>query len=811
MNLYTTILFEFLLVAASILVLFKFRAKIGLAPLYILLGALQYLQANLGSSFSFNFFADYVIYPGSIILFSGVLFAVLLIYIKEGVASARALIIGMVIANIIMTLMFEITYTQEIINNPLINADSFFNVDFKYFFSGTSILILDFLLLVILYQYLVSRIKKLHYFAILFITLFSILNFDAIAFNVALFYGTPLFKTSLVSHLVGKSLGALFYSMLLYFYVKYFENETKSTATFIANQNRDIFSILNYRAKYINLKAEKNQVEKKLVSQIESTLKNVSDGFVSLDTNWCYTYVNTKAGEFLGRSPESLIGKHIWTEFPDGVGLPFYQLYYKAVETEQTQYLQEYYAPFDKWFENRIYPSKEGLTIYFTDITERKKVESNNQMLLSLIETSDEFVGLATLEGKPIYLNSNGRNLVGLAENDALPTSITDFFPENYHDKIFNEHMPNIYEKQKWNGEVAFKDFKTGKLIPIEMSGFLIRDTVTKHPIALGIVATDITERKENQAKIIESEKNLETILNNIGDPLFVKDEESRILLVNDAFCSIFNLTRANIIGKTLVENVPPDEIESFLRIDKGVITTGIENLNEETLTVKGLEQRIILTKKTRFTDANGNRFLIGVIRDITDRKMAEIELKESVEKFSKAFKSNVIGKAILNQEKRIIEVNDALATIVGFKRENMLGKTAEEIGLFNYSDAKNLENEAILWREFSENGYASNIELKYLMNDGRELFILISLQALQLNNEDHVMITIIDITEKKNAEAELEKYRNNLEALVKTRTEEVNFKNAELQRMNKLFVGRELKMKELKSIIKKLQKKNDE
>ncbi|MFD1161040.1 sensor histidine kinase [Hwangdonia seohaensis] len=93
MNIYTIIITEFLLLSSSILLLFRLRARLGLAPHYILLGAVQYLQANLGSSLSFIFFDDYLIYHGSIILFSGVLFTVLLIYIKEGVASARALML----------------------------------------------------------------------------------------------------------------------------------------------------------------------------------------------------------------------------------------------------------------------------------------------------------------------------------------------------------------------------------------------------------------------------------------------------------------------------------------------------------------------------------------------------------------------------------------------------------------------------------------------------------------------------------------------------------------------------------------------
>jgi PAS domain S-box-containing protein len=88
-------------------------------------------------------------------------------------------------------------------------------------------------------------------------------------------------------------------------------------------------------------------------------------------------------------------------------------------------------------------------------------------------------------------------------------------------------------------------------------------------------------------------------ILNNIGDPVFVKDEQSRLLIVNDAFSDLFDLYRDNIIGKTLAEDVSPSERESFLKIDKQVLEDGIENINEETLTVRGGETRTISTKKT--------------------------------------------------------------------------------------------------------------------------------------------------------------------------------------------------------------------
>lgn len=130
-----------------------------------------------------------------------------------------------------------------------------------------------------------------------------------------------------------------------------------------------------------------------------------------------------------------------------------------------------------------------------------------------------------------------------------------------------------------------------------------------------------------------EKEYYFNSILNNIGDPVFVKDEQSRLIYVNDAFSSIFNLTRKDIIGKTLAEDVTPEEQEIFLRIDKQVLNDGIENINEETLTIRGGKTRIISTRKTRLIDADGKKYLIGVIHDISDRKKTEISLKKSEER----------------------------------------------------------------------------------------------------------------------------------------------------------------------------------
>jgi PAS domain S-box-containing protein len=110
--------------------------------------------------------------------------------------------------------------------------------------------------------------------------------------------------------------------------------------------------------------------------EMESVLERVSDGFTALDRQWRYSYVNSAGGHMLGRESANLVGKHIWTEFPEGVGQKFHLAYEQAMAEQRPIQLRAFYPPWNRWFENRIYPSPDGLSIFFTDVTEQEQTQA---------------------------------------------------------------------------------------------------------------------------------------------------------------------------------------------------------------------------------------------------------------------------------------------------------------------------------------------------------------------------------------------------------------------------------------------------
>ncbi len=171
---------------------------------------------------------------------------------------------------------------------------------------------------------------------------------------------------------------------------------------------------------------KENQVYSQLTDHfaMNKILERISDAFIALDNNWCYTYMNKKAGEIFNCDPREMIGKHIWREFPERIDQPFYKAYHEAMERQHYIHIEEYYQSGDLWFENHIYPSPEGLSIFFHNITEKKKADElilkTKSQYQTLAEISPVGIFHTDAKGHTTYVNKRWCQISGLSFEQAL-------------------------------------------------------------------------------------------------------------------------------------------------------------------------------------------------------------------------------------------------------------------------------------------------------------------------------------------------------------------------------------------------------
>jgi hypothetical protein len=217
----------------------------GIGPLFIFLGAIQFFQTILASSVYNMFFQKFVFSPGSTVLFTSTLYCVFLIFHTESIKKTRSLIYGLVFSNIIVTVLSYISLEQAISDKNsanLIYLQNIFNFDIGLFLTGTSLLYIDSMLLIIIYEILNFKIKGRLFFKIILSS--SIINlFDSVVFYSLNFYDLEDFSSLLLGNILGKQITVVFFSIIIYIYLSIIQKKVRVT---IPKNWRDTVKIFSF-------------------------------------------------------------------------------------------------------------------------------------------------------------------------------------------------------------------------------------------------------------------------------------------------------------------------------------------------------------------------------------------------------------------------------------------------------------------------------------------------------------------------------------------------------------------------------------
>jgi diguanylate cyclase (GGDEF)-like protein/PAS domain S-box-containing protein len=143
----------------------------------------------------------------------------------------------------------------------------------------------------------------------------------------------------------------------------------------------------------------------RLNARLANILESITDAFLTVDREWRFRYVNAEAGRIMGYAPEAMIGCNAWDLFPAARATVFEREFHRAMDERVPVSLEEYYEPFGLWLDIRVYPTEEGLVLYFRDVTERRQMtEQLRAHEARLRESRDELA--AALDARQALINS---------------------------------------------------------------------------------------------------------------------------------------------------------------------------------------------------------------------------------------------------------------------------------------------------------------------------------------------------------------------------------------------------------------------
>lgn len=525
---------------------------------------------------------------------------------------------------------------------------------------------------------------------------------------------------------------------------------------------------------------------------------NAPIGIAMFDRQMCYLMMSQKwLDDYRPGSPESLIGKshyEVVPQLPESYQEVHQRCLAGATETGEAYLIGANGDPM--WTTWKACPwytvtaEIGGIIIFYEDITQRKQAELALQELNQSLEqrVAERTVELKNLSDRLSLALQVGQ--IGIWDWDLV------------HEASWDNQMYQIYGLQGLGRPATYQDWRAcvytddidrvEALLQAAIQGAADYDVEFRihrpdgtlrwihaiaqlhrndegHPIRMIGINHDITDLKQSEQNLLDSEAKLQAILNYSPSVIYVKDLSGRHTMVNQAFLRLFGCTIADVLGKTNPEFFPPDVAEAITANDRQLLELGTVQQFEEVIRV-GDSNRVFLSNKFVLRDRQGQAYAIcGMSTDISDRKAIEQALQESQQLLQTVLDTAPIAIFWKDRQSVYQGVNITAAQNLGLKSpSDCVGKTDDQLPWIE-GIAEALQNDD---RQVMESGQTYLNQVWHLFfQDGSEMWTEMNKMPLRdaTGNIIGVVGTAQNITQRKQAEDQLHNLTDRLSVALKT------------------------------------------
>ena len=398
-------------------------------------------------------------------------------------------------------------------------------------------------------------------------------------------------------------------------------------------------------------------------------------------------------------------------------------------------------------------------------IEERKQAEEEIIKLSEAVEQNPASIVITNTQGDIEYVNPKFCNLTGYTKEEVIGQNPRILKSDTNSYELYIDLWNTILSGNQWHGELQNKK-KNGELYweSALISPIVNDDHQITHFIA---IKEDITARKKAEEERIRQTGLITSLLDSIPDIIFFKDIDGYYLGCNPPFAQFVGKSKNEIIGKSDYDLFDRETAELFRHFDGEMLIQSSAHHNEEWITYPDGRRILLDTLKTPYWASDGSLIgILGISRDITERKLAEEALQQSSQKWEAIISASPDGIGMVSIDGKIQLMSEKLALIHGYsinQREEYLDKT-----IFDFIDPSNhkmlIENINNLLKGERKQKITEYLAIK---QDNTRFFIDVNSTILYdtSGNPESILFVERDITERKLAEESLQTKTSLLEA----------------------------------------------